>query len=66
MDNKTARKIAWTPPEIPVLHLTPESKSELAEEEEPDMLLAELLAAAECDMGCDYPDGPLSPDGCRW
>lgn len=25
-----------------------------------------LRAGAECEMGCDWPEGPLAPDGCRW
>ncbi len=25
-----------------------------------------MREAAECAMGCDYPEGPLSPSGCRW
>jgi len=66
MDDKTARRIAWTPPVIPPLPVAPKSENEPTGEEDPDAALAELLASAECGMGCDYSDGPLSPEGARW
>jgi hypothetical protein len=26
----------------------------------------EQMANGESAMGCDYPDGPMSPNGCQW
>ena len=52
---------------------TPSSADTMPEEAEAEM---EALCAAyeahalmdegECRNGCDSPDGPLSPTGCRW
>jgi len=66
MDDKTARRIAWMPPVVPHLPVAPGSEPGPTEEEDPDAALEELLASAECGMGCDYPEGPLSPEGARW
>jgi hypothetical protein len=38
------------------------SAQELAEIER----TLQLMEDGECAMGCDYPDGPMSPSGCLW
>ena len=38
------------------------SADELAEIER----MLEMMASAESVMGCDYPEGPMSPSGCLW
>ena len=52
---------------------TPSSADTTPEEAEAEMeaLCATYEAQArreegECRNGCDHPDGPLSPTGCRW
>ena len=70
MRTTLARQTAWTPSQPPpALPPTRDQEAEVggtAAEPTEEEVLAALLADAECEMGCDWPEGPLSPSGCRW
>ncbi len=37
-----------------------------AEDDEERYWLESEMEEGEVDMGCDWSDGPLAPNGCRW
>ncbi len=49
------------PPNLPPLRILAGFEDE---DEFPDT--GEDMDVAECDRGCDWSDGPLAPQGCRW
>lgn len=54
-------------PRLAVDRPVPPIENEDASREEMDEIerLLELRENGECEMGCDYPDGPMSPSGCQ-
>ena len=54
--------------DIPKKPSPPEDEEELTAEERAgiERLMLEELISAECALGTDYSDGPMSPQGCYW
>ena len=48
--------------EVPPMEDEDLTSQEMAEIER----ILETMAGAESAMGCDYPEGPMSPSGCAW
>ncbi len=71
---KTRRACRWRPrkpvrneplplnPAVSLDHDDSVSSHELAEIER----MLELMASAECSLGCDYSDGAMAPNGVLW
>ena len=71
----TTRRAAWRRPTKPARNEPlpfnraepPAAHEDLSSQEMAEIeWMLELMGSAECAMGCDYSDGPMSPSGCQW
>jgi len=68
------RHAAWPPPAksfrnepVRLNQVAPPPRDETTPDELAEIeWMLQLMESAECAMGCDYPDGPMSPTGCYW